>query len=189
MNYIISFSLSLFVPLSVYSAVENSDVNNKEVIMKATMTQLKIDSPAFSHNQPIPSKYTCDGEDVSPELSIDQIPVNTKSLAIIVDDPDAPNGTFDHFIAWNIAPSTKLPEGLDVANSGKNHFGEMGYRGPCPPKGAAHYYHFKIYALDTMLSLPNGAGKKQLESAMENHIIGKGELIGTYQRKGLNSRN
>lgn len=145
--------------------------------------QVKIESAAFKNNQPIPRKYTCDGEDVSPPLNISDIPPKTKSLAIVVDDPDAPVGTFDHWIAFNIpSDQTTLSEGAKVSKQGKNHFRELRYRGPCPPKGPAHRYFFKVYALDVALDLPEGISKKQLEEAMEGHILGKGELIGTYQR-------
>ncbi len=144
---------------------------------------MKIQSSAFEHNKPIPRKYTCDGEDVSPPLTFADMPKGTKSLAIVVDDPDAPLGVFDHWIAWNISPDTReLTEGARVEKQGKNDFGEQRYRGPCPPRGAAHRYRFKAYALDAMPDLPLGASKKQLEKAIEGHILAKGELIGTYKR-------
>lgn len=145
---------------------------------------MKLKSSAFENEQPIPQKYTCQGEDVSPPLIIEGAPQGTESLVLIVDDPDAPNGTFDHWLAWNIPPSTaNLPEGAQVPKQGKNHFGKNLYKGPCPPLGAPHHYHFKVYALDILLDLPDGSSKKQLEFAMKNHILAKGELIGTYQRK------
>jgi hypothetical protein len=144
---------------------------------------MKIHSSAFEHNQPIPRKYACDGEDVSPPLTFADVPEGTKSLALVVDDPDAPMGVFDHWIAWNLPPDTKeLSEGARVEKQGKNDFGELQYRGPCPPSGSAHRYRFKAYALDTILDLPEGASKKQLEKAMEGHILAKGELVGTYKR-------
>lgn len=144
---------------------------------------MKLESSAFKDHQPIPKKYTCEGEDLSPPLLFLEIPKETKSLAIIVDDPDAPRGTFDHWIAWNLASNvTSLAEGAEVPNQGTNHFNEMRYRGPCPPHGNPHRYFFKAYSLDTLIDLPNGASKKQLEDAMEGHILGKAELVGTYQR-------
>lgn len=144
---------------------------------------MKLESAAFKHQQPIPKKYTCEGDDVSPPLSFLDLPKGTKSLAIIVDDPDAPRGTFDHWIAWNLPPEkASLSEGAHVSNQGKNHFDEERYCGPCPPHGRPHRYFFKAYALDTLIELPNGITKKQLEDAMEGHILGKAELIGTYQR-------
>jgi hypothetical protein len=147
------------------------------------VVQIKIQSPVFEHNQPIPGKYTCDGEDVSPPFTFANVPKEAKSLALVVDDPDAPFGVFDHWVAWNIPPDTReLPEAARIEKQGRNDFGELGYRGPCPPPGKAHRYRFKIYALDTVLDLPEGAGKEELERAMEGHVLGKGELIGTYMR-------
>lgn len=144
---------------------------------------MQIESPAFEQHQPIPQKFTCQGQDVSPPLVFKDIPKGTKSLALIMDDPDAPSGTFDHWIVWNIPPETKqLVEGAKVSNQGKNHFGKASYGGPCPPAGAPHRYFFKLFALDSMLDLHSGISKKQLEDAIEGHVIGKAELVGTYQR-------
>ena len=144
---------------------------------------MKIKSSAFANHQPIPKKYTCEGSDTSPPLEFSDIPAGTKSLAIIVDDPDAPSGTFDHWIAWNISPTTgNLSEGVTLSFQGKNGFGKAHYGGPCPPPGAPHRYFFKLYALDTTLSLSNGITKKELEKAMKGHILEKAELVGTYQR-------
>jgi Raf kinase inhibitor-like YbhB/YbcL family protein len=146
---------------------------------------MKITSTAFTFNQEIPEKYTCQGEDLSPPLKFEDIPKGAKSLALIVDDPDAPSGTFDHWIVWNIPPEKNLfEEGISsLPHQGRNHFGEMNYKGPCPPKGNAHRYFFKLYALDVMLNLPKGVSKQELEEAMEGHLLGKAELIGLYQRK------
>lgn len=147
------------------------------------MDNLEVSSPAFSYNQAIPRKYTCDGEDLSPPLNFQNIPTNTKTIAIIMDDPDAPSGTFDHWIAWNIPPSMlSLPEGAKVPKQGTNHFGKVSYKGPCPPKGKPHHYHIKIYALSVALDLPDGASKEELEQAMQGKILSQGKLIGTYQR-------
>jgi Raf kinase inhibitor-like YbhB/YbcL family protein len=145
---------------------------------------MEIQSPAFEQHKPIPAKYTCEGQNVSPPLSIRDIPSGTKSLALIMDDPDAPMGTFDHWIVWNLPADTKiLDEGASFPNQGKNHFKEVRYGGPCPPKGSnPHRYFFKLFALDGMIDLPKGSSKDQLEDAMEGHIIGKAELVGTYQR-------
>lgn len=138
----------------------------------------------FENHQPIPARYTCDGEDVSPFLRFMNTPKNTKSLAIIVDDPDAPRGTFDHWIIWNLPPDLKqLSEGesSSSAKQGTNGFQQTGYRGPCPPPGKPHRYFFKLYALDALLPLSEGASKHELEQAMQGHILEKAELIGTYQ--------
>ncbi len=142
-----------------------------------------IESPAFEAHQPIPKKFTCEGEDVSPPLVIQDLPKGTKSLVLIVDDPDAPHGVFVHWLAWNIeTTSLHLVEGVNLPSQGRNDFGELDYRGPCPPKGNPHRYFFKLYALDTSLQLASGSNKKQLEESMKGHIIGQAELVGTYQR-------
>jgi Raf kinase inhibitor-like YbhB/YbcL family protein len=143
---------------------------------------LTVSSPSFKHNEQIPSKYTCDGINVNPALLIGSIPPKTKSLALIMDDPDAPNGTFDHWLLWNIpAKDKKVEENNAPGIQGKNGKGENGYAGPCPPSGT-HHYHFKIYALDSKLDLEAGSDKQELEKAMKDHILGFGELIGTYKR-------
>lgn len=143
----------------------------------------------FESQQAIPSKYTCDGENVSPPLRFLQIPQGAKSLVLIVDDPDAPNGTFDHWIVWNLSPNLKeLTEGATEfaklsppPKQGTNGFRKTEYRGPCPPHGKAHHYHFKLYALRDQLSLPAGSTKNEVEKAMQGLIIDQAELIGTYQ--------
>lgn len=150
-----------------------------------TETLLRITSPAFQFEGMIPLKYTCDGEDISPPIDIEGIPKETKSLALIMDDPDAPFGTWDHWLLWNIDPkTTRIPE-ENVPNgavSGKNSFKKLEYGGPCPPYGT-HRYFFRVYALDTRLPLSEGSGKGQLQKAMENHILAEGALMGRYHRK------
>lgn len=144
---------------------------------------MKLETPAFQEGKTIPKKYTCQGENISPPLFFIDAPKETATFVIIVDDPDAPGGTFDHWIAWNIPGSTKsLPEGAKVKDQGANHYGEKNYKGPCPPPGKPHRYFFKLYALDTKLTLPAGVTKAQLEKALEGHILAKAELMGTFQR-------
>lgn len=146
--------------------------------------QMKIKS-VFENNTKIPEKYTCDGTDTSPPLEISEIPKNTKTLAIIVDDPDAPMGTWLHWTMWNIVvngSSMNISEGEAPGIEGKNDFGNIEYGGPCPPSGT-HRYFFKVYALSIGLSLEKGASRKQLEKAMQSHIIDKAELIGLYSKK------
>lgn len=144
---------------------------------------MEIHSPAFEHNRPIPVKFTCQGEDVSPPLEFRQVPKGAKSLALIVEDPDAPGKTFVHWVVWNIDPAAKgLKEGASVPVEGTNHFREVNYRGPCPPKGSSHRYFFKLYALDVQLNLPSGSSREELEKAMQGHKIGEAEMVGTYQR-------
>ena len=152
---------------------------------------IELTSTAFAHNSPIPVKYTCDGEDVSPPLNWTGAPEGTKTIALICDDPDAPMKTWVHWVLYCIPPdTTSLEEGIpgketlpNGSRHGINDFRRHGYGGPCPPRGKPHRYFFKLYALDTELELKPGARKKDLLKAMEGHIIGKGELIGTYQRK------
>lgn len=146
---------------------------------------MKLTSSTFMHNGNIPSEYTCDGTDISPPLSISDVPANTKSLVLISDDPDAPVGTWDHWVVFNIpASTTQISKGTEPkGTAGKNSWGRTGYGGPCPPSGT-HRYFFKLYALDTELNLPVGSAKKQIESAMQGHILAKAELIGLYKRVG-----
>lgn len=144
---------------------------------------MKITSPDFEEGGMIPREMTCDGKDVSPELHIMEVPEGTKSLALIVDDPDAPRGTFAHLIAWNIPPDTgSIGRGKEPPGpQGSNDFGGRGYRGPCPPSGE-HRYFFKIYALDSELVLKEGSKKQALLEAMDPHVIAKAELMGKYRR-------
>ncbi len=150
---------------------------------------IKITSPAFSEGNMIPEKYTCDGQDVSPPLLWESGPEETKSVALINDDPDAPAGTWVHWVIFNIPPNTRnLEEHIPLhktlsngAKQGTNDFRRIGYGGPCPP-GGTHRYYFKIYALDTMLDLDEGATKAQLLKAMEGHILDEGQLMGKYSR-------
>jgi len=143
---------------------------------------LNVTSPAFMHKGLIPSKYTCDGQDVNPELDIGWIPAGTQSLVLIVDDPDAPMGTWDHWIVWNIPPTGKIKENSVPGTEGMNDFKKKSYGGPCPPFGT-HRYFFKVYALDTKLSLSPGSRKKDVEKSMEGRILARGELIGLYSRR------
>lgn len=146
------------------------------------MTGLTVKSPAFENNKFIPVKYTCDGDEINPSLTIEGIPQGTKTLALIVDDPDAPSGTFDHWIVWNIPPTGKIEENSVPGTQGLNSAGQHSYIGMCPPSGT-HRYFFKVYALDTKLDLkPESTKKKDLEKAMHGHVLSKGELIGLYNR-------
>ena len=152
--------------------------------------EIKITSSAFEEGGLIPAKYTCDGADVSPPLQWDAVPEGTKSIALICDDPDAPMGTWVHWVLFNLPSDAKelaenipaeetLPNG---AKQGVNDFGRIGYGGPCPP-GGTHRYFFKIYALDTEVGLEAGADKRRLLKTMEGHILEQGQLIGKYKRQ------
>lgn len=150
---------------------------------------LALSSTAFQDGGSIPDRYTCEGQDISPQLSWGELPVGTKSLALIVDDIDT-SGKFTHWVIFNIpSASRELAEAVpaqsslpDGALQGKNNFGNIGYGGPCPPSGKPHHYRFTLYALDSALNLEAGASKKQVLDAVEGHTLARGELIGTYQR-------
>lgn len=151
---------------------------------------LQLESPAFGEGDPVPVRYTCDGADLSPPLLWDGAPSNTKSYVLICDDPDAPVGNWDHWVIFNLPIDTReLPEGLfnreklpNGAIQGQNSWGNIGYNGPCPPKGSSHRYFFKLYALDTMLSLTSKATKADVEAAMQGHILAQSQLMARYAR-------
>lgn len=143
---------------------------------------LKIGSEGFSSNGFIPSKYTCEGENVNPTLIISGLPMATKTLALIMEDPDTPKGTFVHWVVWNIPPTNKIRENIIPGEEGLNDFRKHHYSGPCPPVGV-HRYIFKIYALDNFLHLNESSNKADLETVMSKHVIGYGELTGQYKKK------
>jgi Raf kinase inhibitor-like YbhB/YbcL family protein len=153
------------------------------IMATTTKNSLIVNSVAFSAGGHIPAKYSCEGEDINPPLEITGFPEGTKTLAIIVEDPDAPRGTFDHWLVWNIPPNEPIDENSARGISGRNGFGKTGYGGPCPPSGS-HRYFFRVYALDTQLSLSAGSDKKALQDAMKDHILASGELMARYQKKG-----
>ena len=157
------------------------------------MKNIKVLSEAFKHNQPIPIEHTCDGENISPALSWDEVPEGTKSITLIVDDLDGPNGTFEHWVLFNIPANIReLPRGMkgagtfsDGSRHGINGFGKLGYGGPCPSNGI-HIYNFRIYALDTTLSLIPGMPRNRVYEGMRGHILNKGKLVGIYKRQRKN---
>ena len=162
--------------------------SSSSVTQEAPMS-LSISSVAFASGQSIPAKYSCVGREVSPPLTWSGAPANAKSFALIVDDPDAPMGTWVHWVMYNISAATNsLPEAMpaggqlsDGSLQGKNSSGNLGYNGPCPPSGT-HRYFFKLYALDTLLNLSSGSSKDQLLKAMDSHILAQGELMGTFSK-------
>jgi len=148
-----------------------------------------LSSDAFADGQAIPDKYTCHGQDISPPLHWSGAPAGTKSIALTCEDPDAPMGTFTHWVIFNVPATTSgfsesvaktatLPDG---SRQGKNSFGNIGYNGPCPPGGKAHHYIFKVYALDATVTLDSGAGKDALLNAITGHILAQAQLTGTFQ--------
>jgi Raf kinase inhibitor-like YbhB/YbcL family protein len=146
------------------------------------IAELTIGSTVFANKDFLPAKYTCEGENVNPPITIENIPSGTKSLTLIIDDPDAPNGVFDHWVIWNIRPMEMIIENSRPGTEGKNSFGRSVYHGPCPPAGGPHRYFFRVYALDILLDLKRGSDKKALEKAMHGHIIAAGEIVAMYQK-------
>jgi Raf kinase inhibitor-like YbhB/YbcL family protein len=146
---------------------------------------LEITSTAFSDQGEIPAKYTCDGDNTNPPLSVNSIPEGTQSLVLIVDDPDAPAGVWNHWIVWNISPTTleigenSVPAG---AAGGINDFGNAAWDGPCPPSGSPHRYFFRVYTLDIRLDLETGASRGEVEKATEGHVLAQAQLVGRYGR-------
>lgn len=147
--------------------------------MNADPKELKITSLVFKNEGEIPVKYSCDGEGINPALHIENIPEDAKSLALIVEDPDAPKGVFDHWIVWNIEPVQTIKENSNPGTSGDNSAGKSGFHPPCPPSGT-HRYFFHVFALDGFLDLLAGSDKKALQAAMDGHIIAKGTIMGKY---------
>jgi Raf kinase inhibitor-like YbhB/YbcL family protein len=154
------------------------------------MMSFQIATTAFSAGGAIPKKFTCDGPDVSPKLTWNEPPAGTQSFAVIMDDPDAPRGTWVHWVLYDLSGDTRelsenmpkqehLPGG---ARQGRNDFGKIGYGGPCPPPGKPHRYFFKVYALDAKLNLKAGSTKADAERAMQGHILAQAELVGRYAR-------
>ncbi len=187
----ISFTMvSVFVAILIcMTSCQKS--KEEEKIEKATpQAKIEITSPAFKQGEMIPEKYTADGEDVSLPLSWTKPPEGTKSLVLVCDDPDAPMGTWVHWVMYAIPPERdSLPEGiakeaevLDGIKQGKNDFHKFGYGGPSPPKGKPHRYYFRLYAVDIIPELEPGATKKDIMNAINGHILAQGELMGRYQR-------
>ncbi len=152
--------------------------------------RIRVTSPAFQDAANIPRRYTCDGEDLSPELHWDELPAETKSVALICDDPDAPGGDWVHWVLYDLpAQTTMLPAGVpnqanltDGAHQGQNDFHRLGYGGPCPPPGKPHRYFFRLYALDAPLALSAGASRDELLRAIKGHVLAEGQLMGRYGR-------
>lgn len=142
---------------------------------------MKISSTAFSSGGSIPTKYTCDGSDINPPLTVSDIPEGAKSLALVVDDPDAPGGTWVHWVVFNTPVTEEISEDSVPGTQGYNDFGRVDYGGPCPPSGT-HRYFFKVYALDTKLNLEEGVTKKTLLATMKGHVLEQAECIGLYER-------
>lgn len=152
----------------------------------ARFSTITVTSPVFAEGARIPIDHTCDGKDVMPEIVISSPPEGTKSIVVVVEDPDVPSGTFTHMVAFNVAPDLRklagesLTGGGEAARFGLNDFQSARYSGPCPPKGEAHRYRFRVIAIDTTLKLPEGAPRSQIDEGMDNHILGEGSLTGHF---------
>ena len=179
---------SLLIAFMLLCLWLSKDQSNSEIAGGKKM-EIKMKSTAFDEGGMIPKRYTCDGSDISPPLAWSAVPEGTKSLALICDDPDAPMGTWVHWVLFNLPADTrKLPENVppqkrleNEAIHGMNDFRKIGYGGPCPP-GGTHRYYFKLYTLDTEMNLEPGTTKRELLDAMEGHILAQGQLMGRYRR-------
>lgn len=186
-SFLVVAAVSLVIYFTISSDVSRlqSQTNNKKETIINTISPMLLSSPAFDNNCDIPLKYTCEGENINPPLVFKDVPKEAKSLALVVDDPDAPQGDWVHWLVWNMDSTTTTgiaehsvpPEAIQ----GMTDFGQQQYGGPCPPIGIHHYY-FKLYALDIKLNISSFSDKTALEKAMENHILAKAELIGTYKK-------
>jgi Raf kinase inhibitor-like YbhB/YbcL family protein len=182
---VLSSAFFALIPDSVGNASFRTGIGDKGGTMAFT-----ISSPSFQNGGEIPKKFTCDGADISPELQWTSPPAGTQGFALIADDPDAPVGTWTHWVLFDLpAQTTSLPESVTRVDElpmggrqGRNDFRKIGYGGPCPPPGKPHRYFFKLYALDKKLNLKPGASKQEIERAMQGHIVGQAELMGKYQR-------
>lgn len=178
------FLILIIIALGLGFVFKHKNIDQKEDFVNIKEGNMKL-TTVFANNESIPSKYTCDGEDATPELTISDVPKDAKSLVLIVDDPDAPMGTWVHWLIYNLPVSTTKINAKNLpqeAKQGMTDFGRVGWGGPCPPSGT-HRYFFKLYAIDKALDLPVGVTKSQLEQAIKDHIIEKTELIGLYKRK------
>jgi Raf kinase inhibitor-like YbhB/YbcL family protein len=183
--FIFAFAAILLLPCSGRQAAMSSPAPPQ-----AQSAGLSVSSPSFSNGGEIPTRFTCSGPDVSPQLSWTEPLAGTKTFALLVDDPDAPAGNWNHWVMWNLPASARsLPEGVgksrrlpDGSQQGLNDFRKIGYNGPCPPANKPHRYHFQLFALDTKLSLNPDAGKPELEAAMKSHILAQAEWMGTFHR-------
>ncbi|WP_132057143.1 YbhB/YbcL family Raf kinase inhibitor-like protein [Halorussus amylolyticus] len=156
------------------------------------MSELSFRTSAFTHGESIPEAYTCEGDDRSPELTVGDVPDDAAALAVVVDDPDAPGGTFTHWLLWNVPPDTveiseDVPQSeavpdLDGARQGENDFGELGYRGPCPPEGDTHEYRFTLYVLDEELGVEAGALRPEVQGALDATTRDSTQFTGTFGR-------
>lgn len=188
-NFRNGISWLIFACMLASCSTSGGTETSQMISEEGDMMALELSSPAFKDGEAIPEKYSCDGEDISPALNWENLPAGTESLALIMDDPDAPGGTWVHWVVYDIPPETTgFPEKIsatgELPNGGKqgnNSWKRFGYGGPCPPRGT-HRYFFKLYALDSILGLESGITKGRLLRAMEGHVLDQGQLMGTFSR-------
>lgn len=176
--------MSLLITAAACTSGTTTTTAQTDTITSSTREEfaMQLTSPAFEEGGSIPTRYTCDGEDVSPPLDLAGLPEGVESLLLVMDDPDAPSGTWDHWVAYDIAPVASIPEGADVLGvAGRNSWGRLGYGGPCPPSGT-HRYVFVVHALSGVLDLGEGATKAEVLAAAEPLRLASARLIGTYAR-------
>ncbi len=176
--------IAWLVPLAALLYLTGCQAGTTPAAQGGSEMTIQITSTAFAEGDKIPPLYTCDDQNVSPPLAWTNVPTSTVSLALIMDDPDAPSGTWVHWVLFNLPASTNgLAQGQDGGGpAGKNDFNKLGYGGPCPPRNSTHRYYIKLYALDKLLDLKAGATKAQVERDMQGHLLAQGQLMGRYGR-------
>ena len=184
-NFVLVVLILLVIIIGGIFVTRRTETPSKQAPQLSTIKTMEITSSSFQNNKSVPKKYSCDGLNISPPLTVSNVPSAAKSLALIVSDPDAPGGDFVHWIVWNISPTTtEIAEGTTPKGSvvGKNDFGKKSYDGPCPPSGT-HRYIFTLYALDTVLKLDSEAQKIDVQKTIAGHNVSAASLIGTYSRR------
>ena len=179
-----TWPLALLVLVVAVSACGGDDDEEEPLATGPAAPGFAFTQSGVVEGEPIDSRYTCDGEDVSPALAWEGVPEGTAELALVMEDPDAPGGTFTHWLVYGLDPGeTQLPEGADPALQGTNDFGNVGYGGPCPPGGETHDYVFRLLALDQELELEEGASRDDLLGAVEGRVVAEATLTGSYSRQ------
>lgn len=190
MRWMSGWSLLLLSWLLSVQALGDAPLKGSGKLAPDDAQAIRVRSPQFREGERIPARFTCKGRNISPDLSWDNIPVETRSFVLLVEDPDASDGTWVHWVLYNIPPTTRrLPANISGdgelssgALNGKNDFGELGYGGPCPPSGQHHYY-FRLYALDTVLKLKPGRARAEVVKAMKGHVLAEGALMGVVEKE------
>lgn len=184
---ILTFLAVLPLTMMTATAQERNITGGKHTMKPGTPqvaapATIKVVSPSFDNDTMIPARFTCDGQGVNPELALAHVPPQAKSLVLMVEDPDAADGTFLHWLVYDMPVVSRIEEDSIQGKQGMNSAGKKNYHGPCPPSGT-HHYHFRIYAIDRMLDLPEGVSRDVVDNAMKGHVMAEGDLVGLYQRE------